>query len=150
MDPLSFDFWQGIAAVLLCGGTVGLERELHDKPAGVKTCIFVCLGAMLFMRLGEMLAGPQTDPTRVLGQVITGIGFLGAGVILAHGESVKGVTTAGVIWLEAAIGAMIAARLLVPAILVTLVVLLVLTVLDHWVKRLERRHRERHPQIRPD
>jgi putative Mg2+ transporter-C (MgtC) family protein len=107
MDPLSWDFWLPLGMAVLCGAIVGAEREANDKPAGLRTCIFVCLGSMLFIRLGLLAGNKSGDPTRVLGQVITGVGFIGAGVILGRGGAVHGVTTAAVIWLLAAVGAMI-------------------------------------------
>jgi putative Mg2+ transporter-C (MgtC) family protein len=128
MDPLTWSFWQAVAAAVLCGGAVGIERELSDKPAGLRTCTLVSLGAMLYVRLGAQLEAAAADPTRVLGQVITGVGFLGAGVILGQGKAVKGVTTASVIWVLAAIGAMAGLDQTAAAFATTIVVLLVLSV----------------------
>ncbi len=115
----------GVAAV--CGGIVGLERELGGKSAGLRTNLLICLGAMLFTEASYRLAGAfGGDPTRVAAQVVTGIGFLGAGVIL-HGEhgGVRGLTTAALIWLMAAVGMLIGAGLLLTAVLVTLATLLI-------------------------
>ena len=97
MDPFSITFWQAVGMAMLCGGVIGIERELSDKPAGIRTSSLVCLGAMLFVKMGVLIDGPSGDPARILGQVITGIGFLGAGVMFARGKSVKGVTTASTI-----------------------------------------------------
>ncbi len=138
MDSLSLTFWEAVGLAVLCGGAIGIERELSDKPAGIRTSTLVCLGAMLFVRMGTLLKDPSADPTRVLGQVITGIGFLGAGVILSRGKNVKGVTTASTIWMLAAIGAMIGLDHLAAAFAVTLVVLLILTLfgmLGKWLTR---------------
>ena len=126
MDPLSWTFWQAVGTAVLCGGAVGVEREMNDKPAGLRTCLFVCLGAMLFVRLGAEIEGDIVDPTRVLAQVISGIGFLGAGVIFGRGTLVSGVTTASTIWVLAAIGAMIGLDHIAAAFAMTAVVLLVL------------------------
>ena len=128
MDPLSWSFWQAVGAAVVCGSAVGFERELSDKPAGLRTCTLVSLGAMLYVRMGAQLDADSADPTRVLGQVITGIGFLGAGVILGQGKAVTGVTTASVIWVIAAIGAMIGLDQTAAAFAITVVVLLVLSV----------------------
>ncbi len=136
MDPLSVTFWQAIGTAVLCGGAIGIERELNDKPAGIRTSMLVCLGAMLFVRMGALLDDETADPTRVLGQVITGIGFLGAGVILSRGDNVKGVTTASTIWILSCIGAMIGLDHLGAAFAVTIVVLGVLTafgVVGKWL-----------------
>jgi putative Mg2+ transporter-C (MgtC) family protein len=93
------------------GAAVGLERELSDQPAGLRTHILVSLGAALFTVAGaygvEALTGePSTrfDPTRVAAQVVTGIGFLGAGAIIQQGVNVRGLTTAASLWVTAAIG----------------------------------------------
>jgi putative Mg2+ transporter-C (MgtC) family protein len=102
-DALSPHFWLQILLVVACSATIGLERQLSGKPAGVRTSVLVCVGTFVFVYLSQEL--PGSDPTRVLGQVVTGIGFLGAGLILSKGGLVKGVTSAAVIWVLAAIGA---------------------------------------------
>ena len=106
-DPLARPFWITIGVALLCGAIVGLERQLRGKPAGVRTSILICLSTAVFIRLGSAVSGGGADPTRVLAQVVTGVGFLGAGVILTREGAVSGVTTAAVIWVLAAIGAAI-------------------------------------------
>jgi putative Mg2+ transporter-C (MgtC) family protein len=89
---------------LLLGAAVGLERERRGHPAGFRTMGMVAVGSCLFTLLGAMLASRVTDPTRIAAQVVTGIGFLGAGAILREGGSVRGLTTAATIWAVAAIG----------------------------------------------
>ena len=106
-DPLGRPFWAVMGMAVLCGGIVGLERQVHGKPAGVRTSILVCLGTAVFIHLGSAISGEGADPTRVLGQLVTGIGFLGAGVMFSRQGVVTGVTTAAVIWILAAIGAAI-------------------------------------------
>ena len=101
----SFAFQVGTS--VLCGGIVGLERQLRGKAIGIRTGILICLATQVFVRLGVTLDGSGTDPTRVIGQVVTGVGFLGAGVILARGGAVHGVTSAAVVWMLAAIGSTI-------------------------------------------
>lgn len=135
MDPVSWEFWQQLGMAALCGAILGAEREWHDKPAGLRTCIFVCLGSTLFIRLGEILGREGGDPTRVLGQVITGVGFIGAGVILSRGGAVKGVTTASVIWLLAAVGSMIGAGYHAAALAVSLSGVFLLLVLERLTDR---------------
>ena len=134
MDPGTWEFWQHLGMAALCGAILGTEREWHDKPAGLRTCIFVCLGSMLFVRLGLLLSHDDGDPTRVLGQVVTGVGFIGAGVILSRGGAVKGVTTAAVIWFLAAIGAMIGAGFSGAALAASVVGVLLLVVLERWTQ----------------
>src|SRR5215208_712259 len=100
-----------LAAVL--GGAIGFERELRDREAGLRTHLLVCLGSALFTIVSaygfrEFLAsGDQViraDPTRIAAQIVTGIGFLGAGAIIRQGLSVRGLTTAATLWVAAAIG----------------------------------------------
>jgi putative Mg2+ transporter-C (MgtC) family protein len=105
-EALSPTLWSRIALALACGSALGLERQVRGKPAGIRTSVLVCLGTLTFVRLGVELDG-NADPGRVLGQVVTGIGFLGAGVILTQGGLVKGVTSAAVVWVLAAVGAAI-------------------------------------------
>jgi len=99
------EFWIKIAVSILCGGIVGLERQLRGKPAGIRTSILICLGTEVFVSHGTSLA--SGDQYRVLAQVVTGIGFLGAGLMISQEGTVRGVTSAAVIWVLAAIGATI-------------------------------------------
>ncbi len=96
--------WSGLITTFLCGGIVGLERQLCGKPAGIRTSTLICMGTYVFVAVGGSVAGNFGDPSRVIGQVVTGIGFLGAGVILTREGSVLGVTSAATIWVLAAIG----------------------------------------------
>src|SRR4051812_13048584 len=87
------------------GGAIGLEREISDKAAGLRTNILICLGACLFMMISRGFTGiPVSDPTRIAAQIVSGIGFLGAGAIMREGDRVTGLTTSATIWVVAAIG----------------------------------------------
>ncbi|OGG96555.1 MAG: hypothetical protein A2508_02130 [Candidatus Lambdaproteobacteria bacterium RIFOXYD12_FULL_49_8] len=100
--------WASMGAVFLSGGMIGLERQLSGKPVGIRTSILICLGTYAFIALGRTLPYEGIiDHSRILGQVITGIGFLGAGVMFSRDGTVVGVTSAATIWLLAAIGAFI-------------------------------------------
>lgn len=121
LDPDSQAFWFRLGTALLCGGIIGLERQLRGKAAGIRTSILICLGTELFVSLGSSFGGERVDPTRVLGQVVTGIGFLGGGVILAREGAVIGVTSAAVIWVLAALGSLVGLGHLAAAIILTLV-----------------------------
>ena len=88
---------------LIAGLILGFEREMKDKSAGLKTITIICLGSTLFSILSYKLAG-SGDPTRIASYIVSGIGFLGAGVIFKEGFNVYGLTTAGIIWIAAAIG----------------------------------------------
>ena len=85
------------------GGLIGLEREVHDKAAGLRTLMFICAGSTLFTIFSFRLAG-SGDTTRIASTIVTGIGFLGAGTIMREGNRVRGLTTAAAIWVVAALG----------------------------------------------
>lgn len=121
LNPEASAFWLRLGTAVLCGGIIGLERQLRGKAAGIRTSILICLGTELFVGLGASFGGDRVDPTRVLGQVVTGIGFLGGGVILAREGAIVGVTSAAVIWVLAALGALIGLGHLLAAIVVTMV-----------------------------
>ena len=142
MDPLTSQFWIAIGVAVLCGGVVGFERQMRGKAAGIRTNILICLGTTIFVKLSTLFGGQNTDPTRVLGQVVTGIGFLGAGVILSRGGRVKGVTSAAVIWTLAGIGAMIGFGLFVPAIALAVITVGILTVIEYLELSFRRLRRE--------
>ncbi|MBW8359554.1 MAG: MgtC/SapB family protein [Weeksellaceae bacterium] len=96
------DVYKAIFSVI-AGLILGFEREMKDKSAGLKTITVICLGSTLFSILSYKLAG-EGDPTRIASYIVSGIGFLGAGVIFKEGFNVYGLTTAGIIWIAAAIG----------------------------------------------
>src|SRR5919199_2759503 len=121
LDPQSSEFWLRLGTSVLCGGIIGLERQLRGKAAGIRTSILICLGTQLFVSLGASFSGDRVDPTRVLGQVVSGIGFLGGGVILARDGAIIGVTSAAVIWVLAALGSLIGLGHLIASIVLTLV-----------------------------
>ncbi|HXV37066.1 MAG TPA: MgtC/SapB family protein [Myxococcota bacterium] len=140
-DPLARPFWEMIGMALLCGAIVGTERQLRGKPAGVRTSILICVSTAVFIHLGDIAVGANGDPVRVLGQLVTGVGFLGAGVMLAREGMVTGVTTAAVIWVLAAIGAAIGLGLYPGAFALALVTVGVLTgveLLESSVRRFTR------------
>jgi len=93
-----------IFLALVLGGALGMERQYHDKPAGFATNCLICLGAMLFTVLSEVMGLAGGDPGRIAAQIVTGVGFIGAGSILRDGNKISGLTTAADVWLVAAIG----------------------------------------------
>ncbi|MCH7838837.1 MAG: MgtC/SapB family protein [Planctomycetes bacterium] len=124
-----------IVAVIL-GGLIGLERELRDKPAGFRTIILICLGACVLTILSQVMGSPDGESTRIAAQIVTGIGFIGAGAILRDRQSVYGLTTAATIWAVAAIGMAVGFGELGLAVLGTLAILVALFVFDaveHWI-----------------
>jgi len=129
--------WPAVGTSLLCGTIIGMERQLRGKPVGIRTSSLITLGTYIFvaasLAISASLAGPEkvvTDPSRIIGQVITGIGFLGAGVMLARDGVVLGVTSAATIWALAAIGVCIAIGYNLVAIKLSLVVIGVLVGVD--------------------
>ena len=129
-DPLSPSFWSTVGMAMVCGGIIGLERQLRGKPAGIRTSILICLSTTIFIHLGSAATDGVADATRVLGQIVTGIGFLGAGVIISREGTVTGVTTAAVVWTLAAIGSSIGFGHYMGAFALSLVTVLVLWVMD--------------------
>ena len=126
-------------AAVLCGAMVGLERELKGKPAGFRTNILICLGSAMYMAVGALLqretAGSAIDPTRIAAQVVTGIGFLGAGCIIQERGRVVGLTTAATIWVVAAIGIIAGGGFPALALVATVLVVLTLRLLGAFETR---------------
>ncbi|HET6328976.1 MAG TPA: MgtC/SapB family protein [Planctomycetaceae bacterium] len=139
-NPFDHQYWVQIGVAVLCGGMIGIERELRGKPTGMRTCILIVMGTAIFVKLGAVMGNERGDATRVLGQVVTGIGFLGAGVIMARGDVIIGVTTAAVVWVLAAIGALIGAGEFACAISTAIVTVVCLTVFD-YIERWIQKHR---------
>ena len=134
-----------LATDVLCGGIVGIERQLRGKAIGIRTGILICLATQVFVRLSITLDDSDVDPTRVIGQVVTGVGFLGAGVILARGGAITGVTSAAVVWMLAAIGSTIGIGRPLEALVLSLLVVGVLIgvrMLESAFKRLRGRYDE--------
>lgn len=132
-------FWVGLLVSTFCGTVIGLERQLRGKVCGVRTSILICMGTQVYVQLGAVLTSAAADPTRVVGQVMTGIGFLGAGVMFLRGGTVTGVTTAAVIWMLAAIGSVIGTGRHATAVLLAVVTVCVLAgvlLLERLVRRL--------------
>lgn len=100
-------FWDMVLRLVvsvILGGLIGMERETHGRPAGLRTHTLVCIGSTLFTICSYVIAGPHNDPGRIAAQIVTGVGFLGAGTIIHQGNVVRGLTTAASIWAVAAIG----------------------------------------------
>ena len=129
MDIHNIEFWIKIAVSILCGGIIGLERQLRGKPAGIRTSILICLGTQVFVSHGTSLA--SGDQYRVLAQVVTGIGFLGAGLMISQEGTVRGVTSAAVIWVLAAIGATIGLGYFREAVVIVLITVGVLSGVEY-------------------
>jgi len=135
-----------LAAIL--GGMVGLEREVHGRPAGIRTYLTLSLGSALFMVLSEFLMIKfqthfpgitlSADPGRIAAQAVTGIGFLGAGVIIRYKDTVRGLTTAACVWVVCAIGLTIGAGFYLYGVVVaclTVLCLIVLKALENYLRK---------------
>ena len=116
---------------LILGAAIGFERELHRQPAGFRTHSLVSRGAALFTVVSAYgFSGDVVDPTRIAAQIVSGIGFIGAGTILQHRGHIRGLTTAASLWSVAAIGTAAGAGLYVVAVMGTLLILVILSILD--------------------
>ena len=122
--------WYSIGTATFCGTIIGLERQLRGKPVGIRTATLIVLGTYLFLATSFLIQGEGVDHSRVVGQIITGIGFLGAGVMLAKDGAVLGVTSAATIWVLASIGVMIATDHLLSSIKISLLVVAILYGVD--------------------
>jgi putative Mg2+ transporter-C (MgtC) family protein len=133
-----------LAAIL--GAAIGLEREIHEHPAGMRTHLLVSLGSAIFTVLsiygfagvGSGSVSPTVDPTRIAAQIVSGIGFLGAGAILKYGTSIRGLTTAASLWTAAGIGMAAGAGEWVIAAVGTFIVIFSLWPLNALVERIHR------------
>jgi putative Mg2+ transporter-C (MgtC) family protein len=144
-----------LAAALVAGGAIGIERSLRGRPAGFRTHALVCLASSLLMLLTvyqhEWFPGDadsiRLDPQRMAQGIMTGIGFLGAGVIFREGTSVRGLTTAASVWITAAIGIIVGSGLYYPAAVATVLTLGVLAAF-RWIETRLPSHRFAHHRIR--
>lgn len=139
---MEFIFKLFLAVIL--GGLVGLERELSGKTAGIRTFALVSLGSALFSLMSkyafsEFIGITNFDPARVASQIVVGVGFIGAGVIIFNRAQVRGITTAAGLWVAAAIGMAVAYGFYVLAFTTTVFVLLIFVALWHFEKYLNKR-----------
>ena len=145
-----------LVGAVLAGGIIGIERSFHARPAGFRTHTLVCLASSLLMLVtlyqwkwlpGVPMDTVRTDPTRMAQGIMTGIGFLGAGVIFKEGLSVRGLTTAASIWITAAIGILIGVGFYEPAVIATALTLGVLSAF-RWIEAKLPSHSYAHHYIR--
>jgi putative Mg2+ transporter-C (MgtC) family protein len=142
---LRLDLLLKLALAVVLGGAIGLERETKAKPAGLRTNILICVGAAILtdvsVRIGGALGGRFGDPARLAAQIVSGIGFIGAGTIMQGGGTVTGLTSAATIWVVAALGIAIGAGFYVEALGAGMLVTIVLAGLgrvEHRVRRINR------------
>ncbi|WKZ48451.1 MAG: MgtC/SapB family protein [Anaerolineales bacterium] len=137
MDPILSENLIKLGMAVLVGGVIGAEREYQDKAAGFRTIILITVGSTLFT-IFSLTLDPGFTQTRIAANIVTGIGFLGAGAIIREHGKVGGLTTAATIWLSAALGMGIGAGQLVFVSISTLVILIVLLVFPQIEKRIDR------------
>ena len=131
---------------LIIGTAIGLEREYRSKAAGLRTMIMICFGSTIFTELSISIGG-DSSPDRVASAVITGIGFLGGGVIFKDGLTINGITTATTIWIAAALGMAVGAGEYFIALIGSVVVLIVLSLFEKIQRVIVRRHQARSYRI---
>jgi len=140
--------WKLLLAAAL-GALIGMERETHGRPAGLRTHILVSVGASLFTLCSFAMAGASEDPSRIAAQVVTGIGFLGAGTIFRQGNLVRGLTTAASLWTVAALGMAVAigGRMAALAVVAGVLTYAVLAVVSRWERALQSGREERRLRV---
>ena len=137
MDATYMELTIRLTLALLLGGAIGIEREYRAKEAGFRTQFLVALGSALFCLVSQFGFGVDLkDSSRVAAQVVSGIGFLGAGTIIFQKNVVRGLTTAAGLWVTAAIGLACGTGMYLAAVLTTAMVLLGLEVLNYWIPQL--------------
>lgn len=138
-----------IILAVVFGAAIGLEREISGKAAGLRTNVLICLGAAVFTLISkEMAATTGLSPTRIAAQIVTGVGFLGAGAIIRDRGGILGLTTAATIWLVASIGMACGAGFYILAALSTLIAIVVLIgfgKLEKPLQRYGRKHKGTNP-----
>lgn len=135
-----------IGLAVVAGGIIGIEREFRDKAAGFRTLIFISTGATLFTILSVLIAKDK-DPSRVAANIVTGVGFLGAGVIMRDGGRITGLTTAATIWMTAAVGMAIGSGQYLLSSVMVLTALMVLWLFPYLEIRIDQKREERTYEI---
>ena len=143
--PIGFE-WQPIAMAILVGGMIGFEREMHGRPAGLRTHILVCLASTLLIFASrvvpEQLIDPEStarivmDPNRLAAGIVTGVGFLGAATVIRAGDIVRGITTGATVWTVAGLGIVIGQGEYSIALVGAVAVMIVLAGLDPLTRRI--------------
>lgn len=148
MELVLEDIFKLLLAIVI-GGVIGAEREYRDKSAGFRTLIFICVGSTLFTMFSLKIAD-NSDPARIAAQIVSGVGFLGAGAILRDGSRIIGLTTAAMIWLSAALGMGVGSGHYVLASIgavVALIVLWAFPIFEHKIDNI--RHTEYYEIVCP-
>lgn len=142
---IQFEHIIQIIAAFVVGGLLGLEREYHSKPAGFRTMILICVGSCLFTILSTTFA---ENPDRIASNILTGIGFIGAGVVFKEGINISGITSAATIWVAASLGMCIGLKFYGLALFVAVLVMIVLIVLSRLEESFDNLHQVKQYKIR--
>tara|TARA_B100000508_G_scaffold140993_1_gene144897 strand:- start:1807 stop:2442 length:636 start_codon:yes stop_codon:yes gene_type:complete len=137
---MNFEIAIPILVAALAGGLIGIEREYRDKSAGFRTLVLIAVGAALFTTMSTALGGREGESTRIAAAIVSGVGFLGAGVILKDGATIRGLTTAATIWLVASLGMAAAAKKYELVTMVTGLSLVVLWLMPPIERLLDKLH----------
>ncbi|MBF9001813.1 MgtC/SapB family protein [Vibrio sp. NFV-1] len=140
--------WSALFCCALNGLLIGVERQTRGKPVGIRTSILIISGTYFFMAMCVSLSPNPMDQARVLGQIITGVGFLGAGVMMTQDGKIHGVTSAAVIWVLASLGLMIGLGYLTESVLITVLMLAVLLGVDKVENTFQSLRRGVHQKLR--
>ncbi len=138
----ALDFILRISVALVAGITVGFERQWHHKSAGLRTNTLVAIGSSLYVLLSIQLTQENGDVTRIIGQIVTGIGFLGVGIIFREGINVHGLTTAATVWCSSAVGCLAGSGYYLETLIATITIVtinLLLMPLDKWLNNRKRK-----------
>lgn len=133
MDANTLDILLKLGVAIVLGSVVGLERTLAGKTAGMRTYAMVALGSSLFVLIGEILASTygnvNLDPSRIASQIIVGVGFIGAGLVIFQGNKITGITSAAGLWVSAGVGMACGFALYKVAVIVTILTIIVFTIM---------------------
>jgi len=137
---LHLHLWYAVLVSTLCAFIIGVERELKNKPAGIRSMILISVGCSILTFLSVSVASEFeiADPTRIVGQIVTGIGFLGGGTILKNDDKIQGITTAAFVWVASAMGIMSGLGYYLEPIMLTIglvIVSLALERFEKWVQK---------------
>jgi putative Mg2+ transporter-C (MgtC) family protein len=144
-DPSAVALFIKLGAAMLCGIVIGTERNISHKAAGMRTYALVAMGAALFVVINDLLIGKYiaagvglTDPLQIPSMIVSGIGFMGAGIIIFREKNITGLTTASGLWIAAGIGMACGAGFFAPAFMATLMALFIFEVLWHLEQRVKK------------
>lgn len=140
--------WVGVISkigmAIILGYLIGIERELHGKVVGTRTVTLIAIGATLYVLMSPTIFGG--DNSRIIAQVVSGIGFLGAGIIFKDGDTVKGLTTAATVWCAAAVGGLCGFGMFAEAIIGTLAIVVINIFFKHRLSKFEKEERHTNSQ----